>query len=189
MKESRKKLEKLETPKPKSSHKLVNDSPVKLKDRSILSHDNKKPKAKPPTKSHNKSMPKLKIQPRRNHTNHESSFEESNAFEEYFIFDNRIIPVVNSDEKRAINRYFWTSDFNKENIDIKDLGEVSTADSGFHKAPETTETAMMAMESPRVPGKDQSLQVMILAETKSQDTMTTEVVSQRTPKSFEEVLN
>lgn len=98
----------------RSNHKCAIDSPHKLKDRSVLSNDNKKMKIKhkPPinTKPGCKSVPKIKMKIEKNITNSEESGDEGIGFDEYFIFENRIFPVINSDEKRVVNSYFWTND-------------------------------------------------------------------------------
>lgn len=113
MKESRKREKETKN---RSHHKALAESAstLKEKNKSILSHEGKK------VKSHKlslkgkmvalRSVPKIKIKLPKNNTHSEDSEEETGAIDEYFIFENRIFPVINSDEKRTINRYFWTTE-------------------------------------------------------------------------------
>lgn len=79
-----------------------------------------------------RSVPKIKMKVVKNTTNSDD-VENDPTPEEYFIFENRIFPVVNSDERRTINRYFWTSDgYGKENKEFKDTG--STVCTGFPRS-------------------------------------------------------
>lgn len=134
MKESRTK-QKLH--KNRSNHRLLLDSPSNPKDKSILSSHTKKIKS---SQKHNlttnpggRSVPKIKMKIQKNITNCEESEYEEVGFDEYFIFENRIFPIINSDEKRTINRYFWTSDvYERENKEWKDN---STTCTGFSKKP------------------------------------------------------
>lgn len=135
IKETRKKDKLTKT---KSNHRLLMDSAPKIKDKSILSNDPKKNKNKQKSihaaNTPARSAPKIRIKIPKNITNCEEQDDSDTATDEYFIFENRIFPIINSDEKRTVNRFFWTSDIScKENRMLKDN---STTCTGFSIKPE-----------------------------------------------------
>ena len=60
-------------------------------------------------------------------------------FDEYFLFDNRIIPIVNSDEKRVVNRYINDSMSTQD----KEWKQMDHTCDGLHSKKEVKDCSVM----------------------------------------------